>query len=199
MQKYKVEIGSQTIELPIVPLNDDMAVALMMTIDRGVVFAGQAGRDLAEMFRDSHPDIVAAPATLGIPVAIELTRALGLDDYLILQKTPKIHLKDALAVELTSVTTSSTQRLLLDRARLHAVKGKRVLLVDDVISTGGSIRAASDLLVQAGAELIGIGSLLTEGEGWQEQLGDHVELVRSLGSIPVFRNLNEKWVPTSET
>ena len=76
-------------------------------------------------WRRPQPDIVASAATLGIPVAIEVSRALGLDDYLILQKTAKIHLADALAEPLSSITTGGEQRLLLDRARIPAVAGKR--------------------------------------------------------------------------
>ena len=112
--------------------------------------------------------------------------ALGLDDYLILQKTAKIHLADALAEPLSSITTGGEQRLLLDRARIPAVAGKRVALVDDVIATGGSIVAALRLLRAAGADVVGIGSLLVEGTGWRSALGDDAALVRPLGVIPMF-------------
>jgi adenine/guanine phosphoribosyltransferase-like PRPP-binding protein len=184
--QYRVAIGSQTIELPIVPIGAGKAISLLMTIDVGVGFITAAGVDLAAAIADTRPDIVASAATLGIPVAIEVTRALGLDDYLILQKTAKIHLADALGEPLSSITTAGAQRLLLDRARISAVAGKRVALVDDVIATGGSIRACASLLRAAGAELMVIGSLLVEGAGWREALGDDADLVRSLGRIPLF-------------
>ena len=140
--RYRVAIGSQSIELPIVPISDERAISLLMTIDVGIGFMATAGADLAEAIADTRPEIVASAATLGIPVAIEVTRALGLDDYLVLQKTTKIHLADALAEPLSSITTAGAQRLLLDRARIPAIAGKRVALVDDVIATGGSIRAS---------------------------------------------------------
>jgi adenine phosphoribosyltransferase len=151
-----------------------------------VGFLETAGRDLAAQLDDARPEIVASAATLGIPVAIEVTRSLGLDDYLILQKTQKLHLADALSEPLSSITTAGSQRLMLDRARIPAVAGKRVALVDDVIATGGSIRASVALLRAAGADVVVIGSLLQEGAAWRAALGADAELVRSLGRIPLF-------------
>lgn len=187
--RYAVDIGSQRVELPLVPLvplHDGAAIALLMTIDRGVRFMELAGADLAAVLGPFRPDIVATNATLGIPVALEVTRALGLDDYLVLQKTAKIHLGDALAEPLSSITTAGEQALRLDRARLGAVAGRRVALVDDVIATGGSIAAALRLLRRAGADVVAIGSLLVEGTAWRDRLGEDAGLVRSLGAIPGF-------------
>lgn len=193
VDRYPVQIATQRIELPLVPLDDDAAIALLMTIDRGVGFMATAGADLADRLRDLEPDIVATNATLGIPVAIEVSRALGLDDYLVLQKTPKIHLGDALVEPLRSITTDADQALRLDRARLDAVAGRRVALVDDVIATGGSIAAACRLLRAGGADVVAIGALLTEGTEWRDVLGDDTALVRSLGQIPAFRRADDGW------
>jgi adenine/guanine phosphoribosyltransferase-like PRPP-binding protein len=192
--RYRVEIGSQTVDLPLVPIGPDTAISLLMTIDHGVRFMDRAGRDLAELLAPTEPEIVATAATLGIPVAIEVTKALGLDDYLVLQKTAKIHLGDALAEPLSSITTTGSQQLLLDRARIAAVAGKRVALVDDVVSTGGSMAACLRLLRAAGGEVVSVGTLLAEGAGWSETLGDDAALVRSLGRIPLFRRADGGWV-----
>jgi adenine/guanine phosphoribosyltransferase-like PRPP-binding protein len=183
---YRVSIGSQRIDLPLVPIAEDTAISLLMTIDRGVGFMERAGAELADALGDVRPEIIASAATLGIPVAIEVTRALGLDDYLILQKTPKIHLADALSEPLSSITTGEPQRLLLDRARIPAVRGRRVALVDDVVATGGSIAASLRLLRTAGAHVVAVGALLVEGSGWRKALGADADLVRSLGRIPLF-------------
>jgi adenine/guanine phosphoribosyltransferase-like PRPP-binding protein len=184
--RYRVQIGSQEVLLPLVPIAEDTAIALLMTIDHGIAFGEAAGADLADAIASAEPELVASAATLGIPVAIEVSRHLGLDDYLILQKTPKTHLGDALSEPLSSITTEAAQRLLLDRARIPAVAGKRVALVDDVIATGGSIAASASLLRAAGADVVVIGSFLVEGSGWREALGADATLVRSLGSIPLF-------------
>lgn len=196
--RYPVRIGSQSIELPLVPLHESAAISLLMTIDRGVSFMATAGADLADRLRPLAPDIVATNATLGIPVAIEVSRSLGLDDYLVLQKTPKIHLGDALVEPLSSITTDTAQVLRLDRARLPAIAGKRVVLVDDVVASGGSIAAGCRLLRAGGAELVGIGALLVEGTAWQDALGADAALVESLGSIPGFLPDGDGWAEVWE-
>ena len=184
---YLAQVGSQQVALPVVPVSPDLSIALMMVIDHGVRFAETAGRELAAHFVHAAPDIVVAPATLGIPVAIEVTRALGLDDYVILQKTRKVHLADALEARAHAITSTSGAALLLDRARVAAVAGKRVLFVDDVISTGSSSGAALALLERAGADVVGIGALLAEGDGWPEALRPYADRVFALGRIPLFR------------
>ena len=183
---YRAAVGSQHADLPIVPLTDDLAIALMMTIDLGVGFTATAGAELARLLAPARPECVASVATLGIPVAVEVTRALGLDDYLILQKTAKIHLRDARREPVESITSSGTQHLLLDRRRIPAVRGRRVAFVDDVISTGASCAAALRLLEAAGADIVAIGALLTEGDAWRPALGPRAGLVRALGTIPLF-------------
>jgi adenine phosphoribosyltransferase len=183
------------VDLPLVPIGEGTAISLLMTIDHGLGFGARAGADLAELLAGAQPEVVASAATLGIPVAIEVSRALGLDDYLILQKTPKIHL----AEPLSSITTDVPQRLLLDRARIPAVAGKRVAVVDDVIATGGSIAASCRLLPAAGAEVVAIGAFLVEGRAWVSALGDDADLVSCLGAIPLFRAGEDgRWVEVWE-
>jgi adenine phosphoribosyltransferase len=123
---------------------------------------------------------------MGIPLAIEVSRSLGLDDYVILHKTPKIHLGDSFAEPVRSITTDSPQKLRIDPARIPAVRGKRVAVVDDIISTGSSTLAALNLLRRVGAEPVVIGTLMTEGSGWRTTLGPDAATVHALGSMPVF-------------
>jgi adenine phosphoribosyltransferase len=182
-----VEIGSQRVDLPVVSLNDNLALALLITVDMGVAFMAKAGEELAEVLEPYRVDVVATVATMGIPLAVEVTRHLGLDQYVILHKTPKIHLADAISEPVKSITTESEQRLLFDRARLVDVEGKRVAIVDDVISTGASTGATLRLLRGVGANIVAIGTLVTEASLWRQALGADAGMVRALGSIPVFR------------
>jgi adenine phosphoribosyltransferase len=184
---YSVEIGTQRVDLPLVSLNEQLALALLITVDMGVEFMSRAGGELAKIIRPYDVDIVATVATMGIPVAVEVTRHLGLDQYVILHKTPKIHLADAVSESVRSITTDVEQRLLFDRARIKDVDGKRVAIVDDVISTGASTGAALRLLRGVGAEIVVIGTLVTEASIWRTSLGEDAQMVRALGSIPVFR------------
>jgi adenine phosphoribosyltransferase len=184
---YHVDVGSQGVELPVVSLSPDLALALLITVDMGVDFMRRAGEELASLLAPYEVDIVATVATMGIPVAIEVTRALGLDQYVILHKTPKIHLADAVSEPVRSITTDADQRLLFDRARIGDVAGRRVAIVDDVISTGASTGAALRLLHSVGADVVAIGTLVTEASLWKSSLGADAQRVHALGSIPVFR------------
>ena len=184
---YSTTVGSQAGDLPLVALSDDLTIALLICVDHGVAFAEVAGKELADLMRSAEPEIVVSVATMGIPLAIEASRALGLDDYVILHKTPKIHLGETWSEPVTSITTEKPQRLRMDPARVHAVRGRRVAVVDDIISTGASTLAALRLLRRIGAEPVVIGTLMTEGHGWRTALGADADQVRALGSMPLFR------------
>jgi adenine phosphoribosyltransferase len=183
---YTTTVGSQTVDLPLVQLNDDLTIALLICVDLGVAFAETAGRELADLMRPLRPEIVVSVATMGIPLAIEASRALGFDDYVILHKTPKIHLGETWAEPVYSITTDMAQKLRMDPARVEAVRGKRVAVVDDVISTGASLSSALRLVRRMEADPVVIGCLMTEGGGWKEALGEDAALVRTLGAMPLF-------------
>lgn len=196
---HRATVGSQVLDLPLVQVAPDVVIALLICVDHGIAFSERAGRELADLLRDAQPEVVVSVATMGIPLAIEVTRALGLDDYVILHKTPKIHLGETWAEPVRSITTGADQTLRLDPGRAHAVRGRRVAVVDDVVSTGASLRASLSLLRRVGAEPVVVGSFLTEGQQWRGTLGPDADLVRALGAIPLFRpgpdsTLVEDWV-----
>lgn len=185
-QTWRVDVEGYPLDLPIVPINPEFAISLMMVIDLGVKFGEHIGKELARKIAPLQPDIIVGPATLGIPVAIEVTRALGLDDYVVLQKSPKLHLGDALVQTLTSITSKGEQRILLDRAAIPLIEGKRVVVVDDVVASGSSLKGALDLVRQAGGNVVGAGVILTEAQDWRETLGADAETLVSLAHIPQF-------------
>jgi adenine/guanine phosphoribosyltransferase-like PRPP-binding protein len=184
---YPAQVGSQAVDLPLVALSDDLTIALLICVDHGVRFAEVAGKELADLMRPAAPEIVVSVATMGIPLAIEASRALGLDDYVILHKTPKIHLGETWAEPVTSITTDKPQMLRMDPARRRPGRGRRVAVVDDIISTGASTLAALRLVRRIGAEPVVIGTLMTEGGAWREALGADADNVRALGAMPLFR------------
>ncbi|WGF90870.1 phosphoribosyltransferase family protein [Marinivivus vitaminiproducens] len=197
---WDVDIAGLPVTLPIVPIKPDFAISLLMVIDQGVAFGDHVGRALAELVRPLDAEIVVGPATLGIPVAIETSRHLGLDMYVILQKSPKIHLGDALTQTITSITSKGEQRLLLDRTAIPLLQGRRVLVVDDVVATGSSLSSAIALVRRAGGNVVGAGVILTEAHDWEAVMGEDARLVISLGHIPQFRPVAPGgWEPIPET
>jgi adenine/guanine phosphoribosyltransferase-like PRPP-binding protein len=199
MQTYTVDIAGEPVTLPIVPINQKLAISLLMVIDMGVRFGERIGKALAARLGPLKPDIIVGAATLGIPVVIEVSRALGLDDYVIAQKSPKIHLADALVEELESVTSAGKQRLMLDRRAVPLLAGRRVAVVDDVVATGSSLAATLALARAAGGQIVGAGVILTEGHDWKQKLGADAGLVQGLGHIPQFTLNDGKATPMPET
>lgn len=197
---YTVDVAGRPVQLPIVAIKPDFAISLMMVIDLGVDFLDHAGRELARHLEPLRPDVIVGAATLGIPIAIEVSRALGLDRYVILQKSPKIHLADALVEPITSITSKGEQRLLLDRRAIPLLAGKRAIVVDDVVASGSSLKGALALTRAAGAEVVGIGVVLTEAHEWRAALGPDAALVTGLGHIPQFApDASGGWAPIAGT
>ncbi|WP_375466280.1 phosphoribosyltransferase family protein [uncultured Methylobacterium sp.] len=198
-QTWPVDVAGHGVDVPIVAIKPDFAIALMMIIDLGVRFGAHAGRMLAETLAPLEPEIVVGAATLGIPVAIEVSRALGLDDYVVLQKSPKLHLADALVQPIRSITSQGEQRLLLDRRSVPLLAGRRTVVVDDVVASGGSLKGSLALARQAGANVVGLGVVLTEAHDWRATLGADAALVRGLAHIPQFEPGDGGWRPIPAT
>lgn len=198
-ETFETEIAGEVFSLPVVQLNDRRAIALLMVIDMGVRFGDLVGQAIAERSAALKPDIVVGNATLGIPLAIEVSRRLDIDQYVILQKSPKFHLSDAMIESVRSITTVGSQHLLLDRRSITLLQGRRVLVVDDVVATGSSMAAAIRLVRRAGAEVVGLGAILTEGHVWREALGADADLLVSLGHIPQFDIIDGVAIPDAST
>jgi len=192
---HTIQAGDLSLDLPIVPVNDGLAISLFMSIDAPISFVEKAGLTLAKELNDEcAPQVVVTAATLGIPIGIAVAKGLGLDHLVVLQKTNKIHLKDALVEPLKSITTSDVQMLRLDRAQISKIQDRRVVFVDDVISTGGSLKAALRLIRQAKGKVVGIGTVVVEGNEWKQTIGrDDASLVHWLDKIPLFRKTDQGW------
>ena len=196
-----MNVAGVEVALPIVAVRPDFGISLMMIIDMGVAFGAHVRAALAAQLQPLRAEQGVGAATLGIPVAIEVTRALGLDRYLILQKSPKLHLRDALTQTIASITSAGSQRLLLDRREVARLRGRRVVMVDDVAASGSSLRGALGLLREAGAEVVGIGVVLTEAHEWRATLGADAALLHSLAHIPQFARAADTgaWRPIPAT
>ncbi len=188
-------MGRQELDLPVVPVADDMAIALFITTDVPLSVIATAGAELAAKLGPYEPEVVVTAATLGIPLGMAVAGSLGLDRTIVLHKTNKIHLADALVEPVSSITTDGSQVLRLDRAMVPMVSGKRVVFVDDVISTGSSAAAGLRLIRKAGGTLVALGAAFVEGTEWRTTLADDGERTESLGRLPIFGPGEDGWTP----
>ena len=158
---YRMTIAGVERDLPICPLNDQLMIA-------GFVIFGdpELTTACAQALLDKAPeyDYMISAEAKGIPLVHEMARLAGNQKYFLARKSPKLYMTGVFGVEVKSITTAATQHLYLDKADAEMMKGKRILVVDDVISTGESLRAIEELVKKAGGEIVGRMSILAEGD-----------------------------------
>ena len=125
-------------------------------------------------------DYIITAEAKGIPLAHEMARQSGAQKYFLARKAPKLYMTGVFEVAVKSITTAKEQKLYLDVADAEMMKGKKILLVDDVISTGESLRALEVLVEKAGGIIAGRMAILAEGEAQ-----DRADLIY-LEKLPVF-------------
>ena len=158
---YKMNVAGCTRYLPICPVTDKLYIAGF------VIFGDQeltveCARELLK--RAPAYDYIITAEAKGIPLAHEMARQAGNSKYILARKGPKLYMRDIFSVTVNSITTAKEQKLYLDGADAKLMKGKRILIVDDVISTGESLKALEALVEQAGGIICGRMAILAEGE-----------------------------------
>ncbi len=158
---YRMTVAGLERDLPICPLNDKLSIAGF------VIFGDQeltveCSRALLE--RAPEYDYILTAEAKGIPLAHEMARQAGDAKYILARKGPKLYMRDIFSVSVQSITTAKEQKLYLDGADAALMKGKRVLIVDDVISTGESLKALEALVEKAGGIICGRMAILAEGD-----------------------------------
>ncbi len=158
---YEIDIAGLTRHLPLCKLNDELCIgAFVMFGD--VELTVHCAAELLKIAPEY--DYIIAPEAKAIPLAYEMARQSAADRYFIARKKAKAYMQGVFEVEVQSITTAGTQTLVLDQADADAIRGKRVIIVDDVISTGESLRAMEVLCEKAGAEVVGKMAVLAEGD-----------------------------------
>ena len=160
MESYKMNIAGIERELTLNPVNDKIDIAaFIMFSDVEITVAS------AEALLKKVPDfdVIVTAEAKGIPLAYEMARQSG-KPYVVIRKSVKIYMKNSLEVEVKSITTDKKQMLYLGEEDAQKLKGKRVLIVDDVISTGKSVAAIEEICKMAGGEVCGKASVLAEGD-----------------------------------
>ena len=158
---YTMNVAGLKRDLPICPVNEKLYIA-------GFVIFGDpeltecCARELLK--KAPEYDYIITAEAKGIPLAHEMARQAGDRKYILARKGPKLYMRDIFSVTVNSITTAKEQKLYLDGADAKRLRGKRVLIVDDVISTGESLKALEALVEYAGGEICGRMAILAEGD-----------------------------------
>ncbi len=158
---YHMRIAGLERDLPICPVNDNLSIAGFVIFGDQELTVACAKELLAKV--PQYDYLITAEAK-GIPLAHEMARQAGNAKYLLARKAPKLYMRDIFSVTVNSITTANEQRLYLDGADAALMKGKKILLVDDVISTGESMSALEALVTKAGGIICGRAAILAEGD-----------------------------------
>ena len=177
MLTYPMTIAGLHRELPICPLNDNLAIAGFVIFGDPELTTAISQELLA---RAPEYDYILTAEAKGIPLAHEMARLAGNQKYFVARKKAKAYMTGVFEVKVHSITTQGEQSLFLDRADADLIRGSRILIVDDVISTGESLRALEELVLAAGGNIVGKMAVLAEGDAQ-----DRVDLIY-LEKLPLF-------------
>ena len=175
---YEMDIAGLKRELPLCKVADDLYIgAFVMFGD--VELTVHCAAELLKLAPEY--DYLIAPEAKSIPLLYEMARQSGAEKYFLARKGPKAYMSGVFEVQVKSITTMSVQKLVIDTADAELIKGKRILIIDDVISTGESLHAMEELVTKAGGNIVGKMAVLAEGDA-QER-----DDIIVLGHLPLFR------------
>lgn len=158
---YEMNIAGLDRSLPICPLNENLQIAGFVIFGDPELTTACAKELLAKA---PEYDYLLTAESKGIPIVHEMARLAGNQTYFLARKKPKLYMTGVFEVTVRSITTEGEQKLYLDKKDADAMKGKKILIVDDVISTGESLRALEELVAAAGGITCGKMAILAEGD-----------------------------------
>ena len=160
MLTYEMDIAGLKRDLPICRVTDDVYIGAFV-IFGDVELTVHCATELLK--RAPEYDYIIAPEAKSIPLLYEMARQSGQNKYFLARKAPKLYMTGVFEVEVKSITTDAVQKLVLDGADANEMRGKRILIIDDVISTGESLKAVEELVEKAGGNIVGRMFVLAEG------------------------------------
>ena len=174
---YEMHVAGLTRQLPLCPISDDVMIGAFV-IFGDVELTCACARDLLKIAPEF--DCMVAPEAKAIPLVHEMARQSGRNGYFLVRKAPKLYMDGVFEAVDRSITTEGEQKLYMDGADAKKMKGRRVLILDDVISTGGSLAAVESLVEQAGGIVAGRMAILAEGDAAKR------EDILFLEKLPLF-------------
>ncbi|HKX20004.1 MAG TPA: phosphoribosyltransferase family protein [bacterium] len=182
---YEITVAGLRRRLPIVKITDSLWIAAFV-LWGDVELTNACARLLADRLRPLAFDCIVSVEAKALPLAhmvatyLSDERAGRYFPYAVCRKSVKGYMKDALTVQVKSITTAAAQILVLDGADAKRVRDRRVAVVDDVVSTGGSLRAVDELLERVNAHVVARAAVLLEEGGYRDPNLIH------LGTLPIF-------------
>ena len=173
---YTIDIAGLKRDLPICPLTENLAIGAFV-IFGAVELTEHSARELLK--RAPEFDYIIAPEAKAIPLAYEMSKQSG-KKYLLARKKAKAYMSGVFEVTVQSITTAGEQTLVIDTADAEAMRGKRIIVLDDVISTGESLRAVEELVNRAGGNIVAKMAILAEGDAAKR------EDITVLAPLPLF-------------
>jgi len=179
-KKYRISVFGLKRELPVINVAPGIWIASNAELVLGdVEFIKRAGEELSERIRTFNPDVILTPEAKSMAIAYEVSNGLGHKRFVVARKGVKAYMKGHVCEEVKSITTKETQRLILESQSAKHLKKKRVCLLDDVVSTGGTMEAMERLVLRAG------GSVACRTAVWKEGPWYKNELI-CLFTLPIF-------------
>jgi adenine phosphoribosyltransferase len=161
MNTYSMEIAGLVRELPYVPIDEKTAYASFVVIGDTELIS-RAAKELAG--RIEGAEVILTAEAKGIALAYEISRLLGMKEFIVARKSVKSYMKNTICESVKSITTAGSQKLYLDETDAEKIRGREILLIDDVISTGESLRAIESLAIKAGGHVKYRAAILAEGQ-----------------------------------
>ena len=158
---YQIDVAGVKRDLPLCELTDELYIGAFVIFGDVELTVASAKALLAKA---PAFDIMVTAESKGIPLVHEMARQSGQNSYILARKAPKLYMKNVIKTEVKSITTERIQTLYIDQIDVDRMKGKRVLIVDDVISTGESLHALEVLVREAGGIIAGKMAILAEGD-----------------------------------
>ena len=194
------------LELPFLPLPPDLQTAIAFLCSNQTSFAveDRLSTYMTDLAKDWHPEVVVGMPTLGMVYAASVAQKLGHERYVPLGYSRKFWYSEELSIPVRSITSPNKPKTVyIDPRLLERLSGKRVLLVEDVISTGGTIAAEWELMQKIEANVVGIITAVKETNVWVKKLAaidqKLPQLVRAPIKCPLFAQVEGGWVPVAGT
>lgn len=160
-EHYEMTVAGVTRQLPLFAVTPDLKIAAFV-IFGDVEMTVKAAEELIKIAPEH--DVMITSEAKSIPLIHEMARQMDVNKYVIARKGVKVYMADPYSVEVNSITTAKKQKLFIGKSDMDYLKGKRVLIVDDVISTGESLKAIEKLVIESGGTIAGKMAILAEGD-----------------------------------